>query len=180
MNILLFGISNVGKSVTGEFLAARLNYEFYDLDEEVKKKLKITLEEFVHSETLLKRDQIRCSIIHSLISLPTNKVIAITPLSYIDSIQHLFLEKNIVAIELIDSAENIFDRLVFSDENDNLYKDDEYKNLHKDYYLNAIQEDIEWYGSIYSVIKRRFDMDGRNPDHVTEALIEKYHLKDTN
>ncbi|MFV0341973.1 MAG: shikimate kinase, partial [Anaerocolumna sp.] len=37
MKILLFGVSNVGKSITGELLAHRLGYDFYDLDEEIKK-----------------------------------------------------------------------------------------------------------------------------------------------
>lgn len=35
--------------------------------------------------------------------------------------------ENVIAIELQDSKEHIFERLVFSDENDNAYKDDEYK-----------------------------------------------------
>ncbi|MDO4331370.1 MAG: shikimate kinase [Eubacteriales bacterium] len=176
MNILLFGVSNVGKSVTGELLASRLNYQFYDLDEEVKNKLGITLETFVSSGTLLERDLIRCSIINSLISIPSDKVIAVTPLTHIVPIRHLFSEKDVLAIELLDSAENIFDRLVFSDENDNIYKDDEYKNRHKNYYLNDIRKDLEWYGSVYSVIKHKFDMDGRDTAGVTEALIQKYHL----
>lgn len=176
MNILLFGVSNVGKSVTGELLASRLNYQFYDLDEAVKNELGITLETFVSSGTLQERDLIRCSIINSLVLTPSDKVIAITPLTYIAPILHLFSKKDILAIELLDSAENIFDRLVFSDENDNLYKDDEYKNKYKGYYLNDIRKDLEWYGSIYSIIKHKFDMDGKNTSDVTEALIEKYHL----
>ena len=32
MVIMLFGISNVGKTVTGEKLAEKLNYTFFDLD----------------------------------------------------------------------------------------------------------------------------------------------------
>lgn len=176
MNILLFGVSNVGKSVTGELLASRLDYEFYDLDEEVKNELGITLETFVSSGTLLERDLIRCSIINSLVSIPSDKVIAVTPLTYIGPIQHLFSEKNILAVELLDSAENIFDRLVFSDENDNIYKDEEYKNRYKKHYLNDIRKDLEWYGSVYSAIKYKFDMGGKDTDDVTEALIKKYHL----
>lgn len=39
MVILLFGVSNVGKTVTGEILARKLNYIFFDLDEETKKKI---------------------------------------------------------------------------------------------------------------------------------------------
>lgn len=40
------------------------------------------------------------------------------------------------------TPENIFKRLVFSDENDVIYKDDDYKNAHKDHYLADIQEDL--------------------------------------
>ena len=72
MNILLFGVSNVGKSVTGELLASRLNYQFYDLDEAVKNELGITLETFVSSGTLQERDLIRWSIINSLVLTPPN------------------------------------------------------------------------------------------------------------
>ena len=47
---------------------------------------------------------------------------------------------DILAIELCDTAENIFSRLVFSDENDVIYTDDLYKNEHKDHYLKEIQD----------------------------------------
>lgn len=39
MLIMLFGIVNVGKTVTGEKLAEKLNYTFLDLDEEIKKEI---------------------------------------------------------------------------------------------------------------------------------------------
>lgn len=37
MVIMLFGVMNVGKTVTGEKLAEKLNYYFHDLDEEIKR-----------------------------------------------------------------------------------------------------------------------------------------------
>ena len=37
MNILLFGVSNVGKTTIGKIMAEKLGYSFYDLDDEVKK-----------------------------------------------------------------------------------------------------------------------------------------------
>jgi shikimate kinase len=40
MVIMLFGISNVGKTVTGEKLAEKLKYTFLDLDEEKKRHIK--------------------------------------------------------------------------------------------------------------------------------------------
>lgn len=36
MNILLFGVSNVGKTSIGKRMAEKLNYDFYDIDDEVK------------------------------------------------------------------------------------------------------------------------------------------------
>lgn len=176
MNILLFGVSNVGKSVTGKLLAQRLDYDFYDLDDEVKKQLNTTLEIFVSTGTLRERDKIRCDLIASLILQKGNKVIAITPLSSFESLQPLLSSDEVISIELIDSAENIFDRLVFSDENDVIYYDDEYKNSHKDYYLSEINEDLIWYGSVYSDIKYHFHISSRLPDAVVENLITQYHL----
>lgn len=47
------GISNVGKTTTGKILSKRLGLKFYDLDEEVKKRLNMTLEEFVNTKDLM-------------------------------------------------------------------------------------------------------------------------------
>ena len=52
MIILLFGISNVGKSTVGKIVADTLKIPFYDLDDEIKKLYNITLEEFVSTGTL--------------------------------------------------------------------------------------------------------------------------------
>jgi shikimate kinase len=176
MNILLFSVSNVGKSATDKLLARHLEYDFYDLDDEVKKQLNTTLEIFVSNGTLQERDKIRCELITSLISKRGNKVIAVTPLSYFESLHSLLSSDEVISIELIDSAENIFDRLVFSDENDVIYKDDEYKNKHKDYYLSEIIDDLAWYGSVYNNIKHHFHMSGRMPDAIAEALVKQYCL----
>ena len=45
--ILLFGVSNVGKTTTGRLLADQLNAKFYDLDEEIKTAYGMTLEMFI-------------------------------------------------------------------------------------------------------------------------------------
>lgn len=176
MNLILFGVSNVGKSVTGQLLATRLGFDFYDLDDEVVKYMGSTIEEFVHIGTLAYRDQIRCQLINRITQLENNKVLAVTPLSYIGSIRHLFSSDDTLAILLQDSAQHIFDRLVFSDEHDRIYKDVEYKNRHRDYYISAIQKDISWYGGIYSKIKCRFHMDGNPPEVVVDQIIRTYHL----
>jgi hypothetical protein len=50
--------------------------------------------------------------------------------------------EQVIAIELQDSKEHIFERLIFSDENDNQYEDVEYKEENRDYYIKDIHEDI--------------------------------------
>jgi shikimate kinase len=177
MNLILFGVSNVGKTVTGRLLATMLDYDFYDLDEEVKKFTGTTLEEFVQTGSLFFRDQTRCQLINSITQTETDKVVAVTPLSHIESIRHLFVSGDTLAIELRDSPEHIFNRLVFSDENDRIYKDDEYKNRHRATYIAEIREDISWYGRIYSEIKNKFDMRGNPPEIVADQIIRKYRLR---
>lgn len=85
MKILLFGISNVGKTTIGTMLAKQLGYSFYDLDEEVKKEFKMTLEEFVHTENLRWRDQKRGRIIKKILAQKENMVFVISPISYTDN-----------------------------------------------------------------------------------------------
>lgn len=49
MNIMLFGISCVGKTTVGKIMAEKLGYQFYDMDEETKKFYNCTLEDFVNA-----------------------------------------------------------------------------------------------------------------------------------
>jgi adenylate kinase family enzyme len=176
MTILLFGVSNVGKTITGELLAEKLNYPFFDLDEEVKHRQHISLEEFVSTGTLSERDQIRCDILCSLLKEKRDMVVAITPLSYMKSIQPYLSAPGILSIELLDSPQNIFDRLVFSDENDVIYKDDDYKYEHMEHYLSEISKDLNWYGYVYSAIENKFDIQGRSPASVVTSLISEFNL----
>ena len=178
MKILLFGISNIGKSTIGELLAKRLGYRFFDLDEEVKREFHTTLEEFVHTENLRWRDQKRGRIIKKILSTENDIVFAITPISYTDNFKKRIINEDILPIVLVDTPENIFDRLVFSDENDNIYMDDKYKNQRKDYYLNDIQEDIKWYGSVFMKmgIKNEFVISKDSIEQNVNRLIFEYHL----
>ena len=108
----------------------------------------------------------------------TDKIVfAITPMTYIDSIQDILKRKNVLAIELRDTPENIFIRLVFSDENDVIYEDRDYCEKYKDHYLNEIRSDIEWYGHIYENIGYKYFIDGRSPQEVVEDLFKSYPLK---
>lgn len=178
MKILLFGVSNVGKTTTGALLAERLGFKFYDLDEEVKTRVGMSLEEFVHTANLRWRDQKRGSIIKKLVRSEEDLVLSVTPISYTDNFRSRIAEDDILAIELYDTPENIFSRLVFSDENDTIYTDDHYKNEHREYFLNDIQADIDWYGKIYSEIGiyNRLFINNDSPEKVVDRIISEYGL----
>lgn len=178
MKILLFGVSNVGKTTTGKLLAKRLGFKFYDLDDEIKKRMGMTLEEFVHTSDLRWRDQKRGSIIKKLIQSGEDLVLAVTPISYTDNFRNRINGDDILAIELYDTPENIFSRLVFSDENDTVYTDDRYKNEHKKYYLREIQADLDCYGVIYAMmgIHNRIFIDNNPPEKVVDRIISEYNL----
>lgn len=176
MTILLFGVSNVGKSTVGKLMARKLNFDFYDLDDEIKIKYNITLEKFVSTGSLQERDKKRCRLLRSLAKKSGNKVIAVTPLSYAGAIVPIINSPEVFSIELTDTPENIFARLVFSDENDIIYRDDDYKNARKDHYLAEIQEDLAWYGFVYQNITNKFFINGKTAAKVTEEIIHLYHL----
>ena len=84
MIILLFGVSNVGKTTIGEVLSNKLNYEFYDLDQEIKNYYHDTIEGFIiRYPDLEVRDRKRSELLKRLIKGKENVVIAITPIAYI-------------------------------------------------------------------------------------------------
>ncbi|MBR0417775.1 MAG: deoxynucleoside kinase [Erysipelotrichaceae bacterium] len=180
MKILLFGVSNVGKTTVGKLLADRLGFRFYDLDEEVKRYMNMTLEEFVHTGSLRWRDGKRGRVIKKLIRKKEDMVFAVSPVSYTESFKmQIESGEDLLLIELYDTPENIFDRLVFSDENDNIYKDDEYKNKRRNYYLKEIQEDLNWYGRVYADlgVENRVFINNDLPMKTVDRIIAEYGLK---
>ncbi len=178
MKILLFGVSNVGKTTVAKLLAKRLGIAFYDLDIEVKKHLEMTLEEFVQTANLRWRDQKRGSIIKKIIRLEEDMVFAIAPISYTHNFKTRIIADDILPIELYDTAQNIFSRLVFSDENDKTYSDDQYRDAHRDYYLKEIQGDLDWYRRIYEEmgIRNRIFINNDPPEKVVDRIISEYGL----
>lgn len=54
--------------------------------------------------------------------------------------------KDVITIELQDEPENIFSRLIFTNENGDVYEDSvQYREKHKAYYLEQIKKDVAYY-----------------------------------
>ena len=173
MIIMLFGISNVGKTVTGEKLAQKLNYSFIDMDEEIKKRFQTTLEQFMQDYPFsYERGQIKGKLLKDLVKeYKDNIVIAVSPIFYARHFNSVLALEQVIAIELQDSEEHIFERLVFSDENDVIYKDDAYKEEHRDYYIRDIHEDIEYVKEVFKKIENKYFIDNRTVDQVVDDLM---------
>lgn len=173
MVIMLFGITNVGKTVAGQKLSEKLGYCFYDLDEEIKKRFQTTLEKFMQDNPFsYERGRIKGKILRDLIKENTeDMVIAVSPIFYAKFINPLIDMEQVIAIELQDSEEHIFERLVFSDDNDNVYRDDEYKEKRREYYIKDIHEDIVFVKRVFKKIKNKYFINNRSVDQVVDDLI---------
>ena len=139
----------------------------------------MSLEEFVNTENLRWRDQKRGSIIKKIIKMEEDVVFAISPISYIENFKTSIISDDNLLIELYDTPENIFSRLIFSDENDDIYTDDNYKNANKDYYMKEIQEDLDWYGMVNAKIgiHNRVFVNNKSPEEVVDRIIMEYNLE---
>jgi len=170
---MLFGVSNVGKTVTGKMLAEKLEYSFADLDEEIKKRFQTTLEIFMHDYPYQhERYEIKGKILRDLLNeYKDNLVIAVSPIFHARYFNSILNMERVIAIELQDSEEHIFERLVFSDENDNVYKDDAYKEKHKDYYMRDIHEDIVYVKRVFEKIENKYFINNRPVNQVVDDLL---------
>lgn len=178
--ILLFGISNVGKTTVGELLSKKMKYTFFDLDEEIKKYYNTTLEEF-QKLFPYENAQKKGAVIKNII-LKNNKniIIAVSPIYYSVNFNYLLKKENVLAIELQDTPNNIFDRLLFSDENDNVYFDDEYKNENKSHYIKEIKKDITYYKRAFSKIEFKYFINGKTAKEVSDDLYKLINQKNYN
>lgn len=174
MIILIFGISNVGKTVTGEKLAEKLGYTFIDLDAEVKKRLRTTIDEFISDHPYhADRCKIRGQILRDLINEhKDNTVIAVTPMFYARYFSKLLDLEEVMAVELRDTEENIFDRLIFADAQDKIYNDDAYKMKHKAHYINEIHEDIVAARKSFKKVENKYFIDNKPISQVVDDLMK--------
>ena len=172
MVVLIFGITNVGKTVPGEILAKKLGSPFFDLDDEIRKTFHMTLEEFMkqnpwpHERYIVKGKVLRSIIENN----GEDMVIAVSPIYNARNFNYLLKRGNVIAVELQDTKEHIFERLVFSDENDQIYKDDEYKEEHREHYLREIQEDIQYVKGTFRAIQWKYFVDNKSPEQVAEEI----------
>lgn len=171
-NVLLFGVSCVGKTTVGRGLSQALGWRFFDVDDDIIRQCQCTIQEFVDTYSCLERNEVRREIIEKHLEESCDKIIAVSSMHYRSYFEDIIQREDVLAIHLVDSPQNIFNRLVFTDDNDQLMEDSEsYKLKHKRHYLKEIRENIEFFSDIYSVIPTVYNVNGKTPDRVVAELV---------
>jgi shikimate kinase len=136
LKLLIWGVSNVGKTTIGRELSKVLNCKFYDIDEEIIKMYE-SIDAFQEIypncyDRFDEKEQIMLDIINKE---KEDFIIAVSPI-FSKSVTQNILFTDTKSIEIIDTPEAIYNRLIL-DGNDAL----EYKEKHKEYYMQEIKWD---------------------------------------
>ena len=147
LKLLIWGVSNVGKTTIGRELSKRLNCKFYDIDDEIIKIICSGIliryenngsidnfqEEYPNCyDRFDKKEEIMLDIINRE---KEEFIMVVSPIFSTSVVENL-LHTDTKSVEIIDTPEAIYDRLIF-DGNDAL----EYKEKHKKYYMQEIKWD---------------------------------------
>lgn len=173
MKILLFGITNVGKTTIGKLLSEILNYDFDDLDDEIKRQYK-KIDKFQEKyPNEYDRHRKRGEILYNIVNrYEDNVVIAVSPIYYEEFFIKLLQLPNILVIELQDGPESVLDRLVYADENDEIHPIEIKTKTARNYYLKEIKADIKYYKEVYKKIENKFDIQRECPKEATVRLAK--------
>lgn len=160
MKLLIWGVSNVGKTTIGRELAKRLNCKFYDIDDEII-KINRSIDNFQEIfpndyDRFDKKEEIMLNIINSEME---DYIMAVSPIFSASVIENILLT-NTTSIEIIDTPEAIYDRLIL--EGDDAL---EYKERHKEHYLREIKWDQTASYDLFS--------------DITKVNINNHNIKDS-
>jgi len=174
MRIFITGISCVGKTTIGAKLSQLLGYSFFDLDDEIENYFKMPIERLQNKYLSMHSFRQEASkTLAYILRLPESKnsVIALPPSGLMGGYWRVLKKHPGKIIALIDTPENILERITFYDIDSKLIK----KNLsekEKKYYLKDIKKDITYFGRSYSRADMKIDISGLNPNEAAQRLEE--------
>ena len=172
MKTLLFGVSNVGKTAVGKALAEETGYPFFDLDEVIEEKYGSVTAFQSQYRDQRKRDEIRLRLVKELLAVNDNCIVAMSPIAYITGYNTLFRAKDVRCFELFDKAENIFERLVFTDaEGHVIHVPKAYLEKHRRHYLKEIRADLDYFHNLYAKYMETVDVNGMSVSEVVQKMI---------
>lgn len=170
MKLLIWGVSNIGKTTIGKELSNKLNCKFYDVDEEII-DIYGSIDNF---QAIFPNDYDRFDekeeLMMNIIESDNNDfIMAVSPI-YSTSVVEELLDTDTISIEIVDTPEAIYDRLIL--EGDDAL---EYKEKHKEHYIQEIKWDQT---ASYNQFKNipKVHIDNQNINESVETVFN--YLKD--
>lgn len=174
MKIYLVGISCVGKTTIGRLLADYLGFTFYDLDDEVQKYYQKPIE-IIQNECLSMNGyrQKASVVLDKLLKIQENSVISGTPAGLRDSYLQVYKkhkkEINLISVNIIDTPENVLDRLTFYDIDSKLL-DIELIANEKKKYLKKIIVDLNYFKKSLSRADLQISIENMSLTEIPELI----------
>ena len=170
MIIAFFGITCVGKTTIGKIVANELQYDFFDLDAEMKSYYNDTIlgiQRGCFGDAL---DAKKATVLKYILSgCGDRAVIAMSSIYYTVKYKLMFRNNKVFSILLQDSPENIVKRMVYTDDLDIVIK-----NPERDYKaeLKDIRYFISRYKKAFDRIEHKYDIAGNTADAAANEIIE--------
>ncbi|MFA5813993.1 MAG: shikimate kinase [Bacteroidales bacterium] len=174
VKIYLVGISCVGKTTIGRLLADYLGFTFYDLDDEVQKYYQKPIE-IIQNECLSMNGyrQKASVVLDKLLKIQENSVISGTPAGLRDSYLQVYKkhkkEINLISVNIIDTPENVLDRLTFYDIDSKLL-DIELIANEKKKYLKKIIVDLNYFKKSLSRADLQISIENMSLTEIPELI----------
>ena len=171
MKYILFGVSCVGKTTLGKLIAETLGYEFSDTDERIREIYGRSIDFQNQFPFVYERDRRKAEILSFLLdSVSDNCILSYMPCWYARPLNGILNRRDTVGIRLVDSPDNIFDRLIYTDDNDQLLPDDGYKEKHASRIIRDIKGDCKAMNKAMINIPLIFDINGRSAEEAAADL----------
>jgi shikimate kinase len=178
MRVFITGVSCVGKTTIGSILASRLGYRFFDLDLEIERFFKTSIERlrnrFITGDSF--RNEAARALMHVLGHPGSrNCVIALPPSGLMGRYLRVLKRAGGTIIVLTDKAENILNRITFYDI-DSRPIEKQLTEKEKLLYLREIKKDITYYQTSYDRAGFRVDISGLAPDAAAERVQQALEI----
>ena len=172
MRFFITGISCVGKTSIGEILASRLNCRFYDLDVEIERFFKTSIErlrnQFLTGESF--RNEAAKALMNILANPESrNSVVALPPGGLMGRYLRALRKTGGISVVLMDKPENILKRITFYDI-DSRPIEKLLTEKEKLFYLREIRKDITYYRKSYDRADIRVDISGMSVEAASEKV----------
>jgi shikimate kinase len=170
MIVALFGITCVGKTTIGKMIAQELGYVFFDLDAEMKLFYNDTITNIQRGCIGDALDEKKARVLKSILDRCGDRtIISMSPIYYTNKYKQIFKNSKVLSIVLQDSPENIADRMIDTDEDDNVLENSK-RDRKTD--IRDIKYFITRYKKAFERIKYKYDIAGKEASVAAHEIIE--------